>query len=99
VRNAFTIHLVNKRPEPFTFHVEPEAAPGIEWSVPTNDAKVEGLSGLSLPITAKMKRSAMHGNQPIRIRVRGPEGERIVEGTFVGPTAGLTKRSPSGSGP
>lgn len=99
VRNAFTIHLVNKQPDEVTFKVEPEPAPGVTWIVPMNEPTVAGLSGLNLPVTATVKRSEMHGNVPIRIHVRGPSGERVIEGTFVGPTAGLGKSSAAGSGP
>lgn len=99
VRNAFTIHLVNKQPEAIVFHVEPDAATGITWTIPMTDPKVEGLQGLSLPITATIKRSEMHGNIPIHIHVRGPDGEHLIEGTFVGPTAGVGKSSAAGSGP
>lgn len=99
VRNAFTIHLVNKRPDAATFLVEPEPAPGITWVVPMNEPEVAGLAGLSVPITATAKRAEMKGNVPIRIRIKGPFEERIVEGTFVGPTAGTGKSRAAGSGP
>ncbi|MBK9263922.1 MAG: cytochrome c oxidase accessory protein CcoG [Polyangiaceae bacterium] len=99
VRNAFTIHLVNKRPDAATFLVEPQPAPGITWVVPMNEPDVAGLAGLSVPITATAKRSEMKGNVPIRIRIKSPFEERIVEGTFVGPTAGTGKSRAAGSGP
>ncbi|WP_240806590.1 cytochrome c oxidase accessory protein CcoG [Polyangium spumosum] len=91
VRNAFTIHLVNKRPDAATFRVEPEPAPGLAWVVPMGEPTVAGLGGISIPVAVTAKRAEMKGNLPIRIRVRGPEGEKVVEGTFVGPTAGIGK--------
>ena len=99
VRNAFTIHLVNKQPNAVKFLVEPLPAPGITWVVPMNEPELEGLAGVSVPVTATAIRSEIHGNVPIRIRVKGPTEERIIEGTFVGPTAGSGKPHAAGSGP
>jgi cytochrome c oxidase accessory protein FixG len=99
VRNAFTIHLVNKRADSARFLVEPEAAPGITWVVPMSTPELAGMQGISVPVTATAKRSELKGNVPIRIRVKGPEGERVIEGTFVGPTAGIGKPRAVGSGP
>jgi cytochrome c oxidase accessory protein FixG len=90
VRNAFTIHLVNKKADAVLFHVEPEAAPGLQWVLPAGNPTVNGLSGVHVPVTVTMPRAAFHGNVPLRIHVRG-EGEPreiLIEGTFVGPGGG-----------
>jgi len=99
VRNAFTIHLINKQPETAKFLVEPLPAPGVEWVVPMNEPELKGLEGLSVPVTITAKRSEIRGNFPIRIRVKGPTEERIIEGTFVGPMAGSARSTAAGSGP
>lgn len=98
VRNAFTIHLVNKQPESAQFFVEPQPSPGLSWVVPMNEPVLAGLDGLSVPVTVSVKRTEFHGNVPIRIRIKGPTEERIIEGTFVGPTAGSNKSHATGSG-
>jgi cytochrome c oxidase accessory protein FixG len=87
VQNAFTIHLVNKQPQAVTFHVEPEPVPGLAWALPMGEPRVEGLSGVHLPITVRAPRGEVHGNAPLRIQVRREGGDRgvVLEGTFIAP--------------
>ena len=87
VRNAFTIHLVNKEPEAAVFHIAPDPVPGARWTLPSDAPRVEGLGGLHLPVTITVPRAELHGNLPIQLRVRREGGERevVVKATFVGP--------------
>lgn len=87
VRNAFTIHLVNKEPEAATFRIEPEPVPGLTFTLPASEPRVEALGGVHLPVTISIQRADFHGNVPIVLRVQREGGERykLVKGTFVGP--------------
>lgn len=90
VRNAFTIHLVNKGAAPVRFHIEPVEAPGVRWAVPAGDPTVAGLQGVHVPVAVTASRADLRGNVPLRVRVRregqgGEQREVVLEGTFVGP--------------
>jgi len=91
VRNAFNIHLVNKRNTRTVFRVEPEAAavPGLQYLIPLRTVTLEPLAGTNLPIFVTMPRSSFHGDIPLRIRVApepAVEGEeRVVTAPFLGP--------------
>ena len=91
VRNAFDIHLVNKRNARTTFRVEPQdaGAPGLQFVIPLREVTLDPLAGTHLPIFVTMPRSAFRGDVPLRIRVRptgaGDAETRTVTAPFLGP--------------
>lgn len=89
VRNAFDIHLVNKRNARTTYRVEPETStvPGLQYVIPLREVTLEPLTGTHLPIFVTMPRSSFQGDVPLRIRVRpaGASESITVTAPFLGP--------------
>jgi polyferredoxin len=89
VRNAFEVHLVNKRPTTETFVLEPEAVPGLAFVVPIREATLDSLASTRLPVFVTIDRAAFHGDFAIHLRVRRKDAltEDAISATakFVGP--------------
>lgn len=87
VRNAFTIHLMNKRPEPVTFKIEASGAPSFVVSMPA--PSVNGMSGVDVPVFVTMPRRGFKVPVPFSITVTETSGRsRKLEATFLGPFGG-----------
>src|SRR5208282_5377225 len=69
LRNAFELHLVNKRGERQTFLVSVDAAPGIDAVVPMTRVQIEPLADAHLPFFLTMPQSLFHGDSPARVTV------------------------------
>lgn len=87
VRNAFQIHLVNKRAEDAVFTITPEAHEGAQVVVPMKEVKLEGLRSTYVPIFVTMPKEKFSGDFVINVRVRRDGGrERVYSGKFLGPS-------------
>ncbi|MBI5513543.1 MAG: cytochrome c oxidase accessory protein CcoG [Deltaproteobacteria bacterium] len=88
VRNAYEIHLVNKRPERRTFTVEPAEAPGVVYVLPLRTVTLASLAQVRLPVFVEVPRAGFHGDFPVRLRVV-PQGQgaeaRSLTAPFLGP--------------
>lgn len=86
LRNAFQIHLVNKRAEPVVFIIEPEAHSAAQIVVPMKEVKLDSLASTYVPIFVTMPEEAFRGEFGIDVRVRRDGGkERTFSAKFLGP--------------
>ncbi len=91
VRNAFNIHLVNKRNARTTYRIEPDRAscPPCEFVMPLSTLTLEPFGGAFSPVFVSMPQSAWRGDQTVRLRVH-PDGitgdDRVVTAPFLGPS-------------
>jgi cytochrome c oxidase accessory protein FixG len=91
IRDAFEIHLVNKRAGVETFLVEPEPVPGVEFIVPLSKIELASLASAHAPLFVVMDRAQYHGDFPVTVRVRraGADDEKgtvTVVARFLGPS-------------
>ncbi len=90
VRNALTLHLVNKRSAPARFRLEVEPAAAMTAVVPMSEVPVESLGNVRVPVFLTVPRERFAGDFPVRIRVAPVDEPReivAVTGTFLGPGA------------
>jgi cytochrome c oxidase accessory protein FixG len=87
IRNAFDVHVVNKRGEPATFDVSIEAPSGIAAVVSTTQPNLGALSDAHVPVFMTMPAAAFAADAPVRVRVsrRGGEHDEVdASVTFLG---------------
>ena len=92
VRNAYSIHLVNKRSRETTFRLEPADDPMREPSaafvIPLKEVKLEPLAQVSTPIFVTVPVADFKMDHPMKIRVTpvdSPNDARVVSAPFLGP--------------
>lgn len=90
IRNAFTVHIVNKKTGSTRFRVEPEAA-GLaksDFLVPMPEVELGSLSQATVPIFVSAPESTCTGEFLVNIRII-PVGDerdgRVVTAPFLGP--------------
>ncbi len=88
VRNAFQVHIVNKRAESVQYRLEVEPSPEMSVVVPMAVVDVEPLAGARVPLFMSTPRSRFRVEFPVRVRVI-PAGHQekasTVTATFLGP--------------
>jgi cytochrome c oxidase accessory protein FixG len=89
VRNAFDLHLVNKRNSRETMVIEPEPVPGVTFVLPLRTVSLDSLANAHAPLFVTIAREQFRGDFPVRIRIRregAPAGEfTTVTAPFLGP--------------
>ncbi len=89
IRNAYNIHIVNKRSETVTFTLEPDTSSGAAFLVPLRQVTLASLAGTNAPVFVTLPRARYHASTRVRIRVvpRGAPAEeaRVIEAPFLGP--------------
>ncbi|MGO8994697.1 MAG: cytochrome c oxidase accessory protein CcoG [Polyangiaceae bacterium] len=88
LRNAFDLHLVNKRGARDAFLLSVDAPEGVDVVLPVTRLQVESLGDAHVPLFLTMLQARFHGDAPVRIRVvREASGGRdvaVVPITFLG---------------
>ena len=85
LRNAFDLHLVNKRGQKETFHVSVDALPDVTAVVPMTTISLEAQTSAHAPIFLTFPRDRFVKDFPVRVRVTREGGETtIATGTFLG---------------
>jgi cytochrome c oxidase accessory protein FixG len=88
VRNAFQLHLVNKRAGREAFSLRVEAPPSVAVVLPMSRVEVEGLGDARVPVFLSMPRGAFDRDEPVRVVVRregAPPGKAFeTRATFLG---------------
>ncbi len=69
LRNAFDLHLVNKRGQREAFLLGVEASPGIDAVVPVARVEVASLADAHVPLFLSMPRAQFHGGLTARIHI------------------------------
>ena len=87
VRNAFHIHLVNKRDSRETFTIEPDATGGLSYLVPLRTITLEPMAGTDAAVFVTAPAGAAPQSAPIRLKVlrQGETQPKLAQGTFLGP--------------
>lgn len=89
VRNAFTVHLMNKRADRTTFTLSATSSAPIQFVIGMPRAEVNGLSGINVPVFATIARDAFHGPTPFTLQVKESDGSvKEINATFLGPMNG-----------
>lgn len=92
VRNAFALHLVNKRGTRATLRVEPMPPPDVQVVAPLGTVTLEPLESAEAPIFFRVVRAKFHSEftVPIRVRVQEDPGatDVVVVAPFLGPAPG-----------
>ena len=82
VRNAFVLHLVNKRGARTTIVVEPMAPPEVSIVAPLRRISLGSLESTEAPLFVSMPRARFQHDFSVPIRVR-VEGEAVTTGVVV----------------
>lgn len=87
LRNAFELHLVNKRSTTVTFNVEAQAEE-LAFIVPLNVVQIDSLGDRRVPVFVTMDQSRFVGDRPFDLIVRATDAsgqsEKRVRATFLG---------------
>lgn len=88
IRNAFNVHLVNKKAESAVFIIEPEAHDLAKVVIPMGEIEVGPLGNANVPVFVTMPREAFTGEFQVNVRVSRKEGgeARVYAGKFLGPS-------------
>jgi cytochrome c oxidase accessory protein FixG len=85
VRNAYSIHVVNKQSRRVT-----ETRAGETFVIPFPRLTLEPLAGSTAPVFVTLEAARFHGDFAVRLRVRpegmAPEETRVIEAPFLGPS-------------
>jgi cytochrome c oxidase accessory protein FixG len=96
VRNAFQVHLVNKRGATTTLQLEPLPPPGVRVIAPLRAVTLGPLESASAPVFVSVDRAAFRGEftLPIRVRAQGdpPSAGVTIAAPFLGPATGISRR-------
>ena len=85
VRNAFTIHLVNKQNERSTLSLSARGE-GVTFTIPVARAELDPFGTRAIPVVATAPRSATARPIPITIEVRSADGTlKQVTAVVLGP--------------
>jgi cytochrome c oxidase accessory protein FixG len=90
VRNAFTIHLVNKRSTETVYRIEPEPILGADFVIPVREARLASLAQVTSPVFVSIPRADFRSDFVVRLRIV-PDGRdseaQVVTAPFLGPGA------------
>ncbi|MCU0686144.1 MAG: cytochrome c oxidase accessory protein CcoG [Polyangiaceae bacterium] len=88
VRNAFQLHLVNKRAGREAFSLRVEAPSAVVVVLPLSRVEVEGLGDARVPVFLSIPRGSFERDEPVRVVVRregAPPSEAFeTRATFLG---------------
>jgi cytochrome c oxidase accessory protein FixG len=85
LRNAYELHLVNKRGVRTTFQLEPDAP--VDFVLPLREVTLDSLEQARIPVFASVPRASWHGRVPLKLRVRVVGEGKSFEASapFLGP--------------
>ncbi len=85
LRNAFDLHLVNKRGGRETFHISVDAGPEVTSIVPMTTITLEAQTSAHAPVFLTLPRDRFEKDFVVRVRVSRDGGETtVVAGKFLG---------------
>ncbi len=93
IRNAFELHIVNKRPTRETFVLGPamDLPSEVELVIPIRELTLEPMGSQRVPVFAIVPESASIRNLTVRVEIRRPSsplgtaGARVATGAFLRP--------------
>jgi cytochrome c oxidase accessory protein FixG len=88
LRNAFDLHIVNKRGTREAFDVTVEAPESVHAIVPVAHLDVEPLESAHVPLFVTVPQASFHGDIPLRVRVarraNGAKDDVVATATLLG---------------
>lgn len=90
LRNAFEVHVVNKRGDAATVTLEPTAIEGVTVIAPIREVALDGLESRRVPVFVTMPASAFRGDFKLAIAVSfsGSPDTKVIEAPILGPSGG-----------
>ena len=90
VRNAFTLHIVNKRNERVRYRITAETPRGVSAVIPLAEVSLDPLGTLNAPVFLSTPRAGFVHDFEVPIHIRGLENtdQRTVRAPFLGPSQG-----------
>jgi cytochrome c oxidase accessory protein FixG len=88
VRNAFTLHLVNKTPGEVRFTLVPAPDHRLAWTIPVPALTLPSLADQRLPLFVEFSRADLPGGGMARLDVASDAGSRAVPVRLLGPDGG-----------
>lgn len=87
IRNAYSIHLINKRSEPAVFTIKTEAHEKAKAIVPMKEVELGPLGSSNIPLFVTIPSAEFQGDFPVVVEVSRKEGgkSRRYTGMFLGP--------------
>ncbi len=86
VRNAFEVHLVNKRESRVSYTLAPTSDdPAFTYVLPLPTVTLDALSDARLPVFVTAPRERVRRDSAVRLRVSGGGEVRVVTAPFLGP--------------
>jgi cytochrome c oxidase accessory protein FixG len=95
IRNAFNVHLVNKRDEHVVYRVEPREQPPLQFVLPIREVSLAPLSDTNIPVFVLGPRASLNRDVEFEIRIAPKTssastttgaGERMIRGKFLAPS-------------
>lgn len=88
IRNAFSIHLVNKEAAAAVFTIVPEAHESAQTVIPMTEVEVGPLGNTNIPFFVTIPRETFRGDFQITVRVarKGSGDARAYTAKFLGPS-------------
>jgi cytochrome c oxidase accessory protein FixG len=89
VRNFLQLHLVNKRADVATFHIEVDPSADMTAVVSMPSVTLQPLSDTRVPVILTVPRDRFHGDFPVRLQVSragDPRDATVATATFLGPS-------------
>jgi cytochrome c oxidase accessory protein FixG len=94
IRNAFVLHLVNKRGTRATLVVEPAPPRGVTVVAPLDRISLGSLETAEAPLFVTVSPTQFRGDFDVPIRVRiegdGPAAAKTLNAPFLGPSSGTS---------
>jgi len=88
IRNAFELHLVNKRGSTVTFDLKPEEQSGIRYVIPKREVTLESMASARIPVFALLAQDALRPGLKVEVSIEPRTGDlpsRTVSAPFAGP--------------
>jgi cytochrome c oxidase accessory protein FixG len=88
VRNAFDVHVVNKRNERATLLIEPVPPENVTVVAPIREVTLDPFGSVNVPLFISIPRSGYRGefSVPVRVRVVGGDEAKTLSAPFLGPS-------------
>jgi cytochrome c oxidase accessory protein FixG len=86
IRNAYLIHLANKRSVRTTFAIAPEPTEGMRFVVPLTEVTLEPLGQAEAPVFATLDPARYASSFALKVHMKTSGEERVLTAPFVGPT-------------
>lgn len=87
VRNAFEIHLVNKRSERIHFSIKGAPSSHLQYTIAVREVDLASLQQLRIPVFVSFERGAVRDREQAELRIESDRGEpRVLHAPLIAPS-------------